>query len=97
MSDQTPKLSNAEEEVLRLTARCEALTAELELARAAGSRSLAIRLGELLTLQGAKIEALTAERDTLLQKLSETDETRVSFAAGYTAALDDALKGKTHD
>lgn len=46
------------------------LKAELELSRAAGTRSLNLRLGELLTWQRAEITRLTAERDELRGRIA---------------------------
>ncbi len=98
MSDQTPKeIQRRRDEAVDLLRRRKEFWgdrfATLHPSDGAALEADAAFWEEVTTLT-ARCEALTAERDTLLQKLSETDETRVSFAAGYTAALDDALKGK---
>jgi chromosome segregation ATPase len=88
--DAHGRIESRDREITELRERCEALEQGLE-------AKLHKAVARCDKAWEARCEALTAERDTFPQKLSETDENRVSFAAGYTAALDDALKGKTHD
>ncbi len=88
----------------------DAVTQSIVRARASASKQAESRCQHLEQAVRAFLDAWNApnagvERQvdalaSLLPSQDETprtDENRVSFAAGYTAALDDALKGKTHD
>jgi hypothetical protein len=88
------------EDVADLRARCQHLEQAVrdivaaDFLQVAGVRQpIWVRWNEALRIANAALASLLPSQD----ETPRTDENRVSFAAGYTAALDDALKGKTHD
>ncbi len=97
----------AKDTIATLTARCEALERgrqdALEALAAAWDRRDELHvvtksLDSQLINMAMRCEALTAERDSLLaEKQADKDSfdrALAQFSAGYTQALDDALKGK---
>ncbi len=93
------RIADAQAFIATLTARCEALEnalADEQTERDMHSDAAASAIKENVALR-ARCEALTAERDRLLaEKQADKDSfdnALAQFSAGYTQALDDAVKG----